>query len=101
MEAFRTGEDIHDRTAARLFGTNHGLSRHEMRSRSKMVNYAVLYGKTPFTLAKDINVSQEAAQEFINAYFTGFPTRARRSSIARWRRHDSRAWSARCSAGGA
>jgi DNA polymerase-1 len=38
-----------------------------------MVNYAVLYGKTPFTLAKDINVSQEAAQEFINAYFTGFP----------------------------
>jgi DNA polymerase-1 len=73
MEAFRTGEDIHDRTAARLFGTNHGLSRHEMRSRSKMVNYAVLYGKTPFTLAKDINVSQEAAQEFINAYFMGFP----------------------------
>jgi DNA polymerase-1 len=73
IEAFRTGEDIHDRTAARLFGTNHGLSRHEMRSRSKMVNYAVLYGKTPFTLAKDINVSQEAAQEFIKAYFTGFP----------------------------
>ena len=73
IEAFRTGEDIHDRTAARLFGTNHGLGKHEMRSRSKMVNYAVLYGKTPFTLAKDINVSQEAAQEFINAYFTGFP----------------------------
>ena len=38
-----------------------------------MVNYAVLYGKTSFTLAKDINVAQEAAQEFINAYFTGFP----------------------------
>ncbi len=74
MEAFRIGEDIHDRTAARLFGANHGLNRHEMRSRSKMVNYAVLYGKTPFTLAKDINVSQEAAQEFINAYFTGFPS---------------------------
>jgi len=38
-----------------------------------MVNYAVLYGKTPFTLAKDIDVTQEAAQEFISAYFTGFP----------------------------
>ena len=73
IEAFRTGEDIHDRTAARLFGTNHGLGKHEMRSRSKMVNYAVLYGKTPFTLAKDINVTQEAAQEFIDAYFRGFP----------------------------
>ena len=38
-----------------------------------MVNYAVLYGKTSFTLAKDINVTQEAAQQFIDAYFAGFP----------------------------
>jgi DNA polymerase-1 len=73
IDAFRSGEDIHDRTALQLFGPNSGLSRHELRSRSKMVNYAVLYGKTPFTLAKDINVTQEAAQEFIDAYFRGFP----------------------------
>ena len=73
IDAFRAGEDIHDRTAAKLFGPDSGLSRHELRSRSKMVNYAVLYGKTPFTLAKDINVTQEAAQAFIDAYFTGFP----------------------------
>jgi DNA polymerase-1 len=73
IEAFRAGEDIHDRTASKLFGTNSGLSRHELRSRSKMVNYAVLYGKTPFTLAKDISVTQEAAQEFIDAYFSGYP----------------------------
>jgi DNA polymerase-1 len=73
IEAFRSGEDIHDRTALQLFGPNSTLSRHELRSRSKMVNYAVLYGKTPFTLAKDINVTQEAAQEFIDAYFRGFP----------------------------
>src|SRR6185295_3644522 len=73
IEAFRSGEDIHDRTALQLFGPDSGLSRHELRSRSKMVNYAVLYGKTPFTLAKDINVTQEAAQEFIDAYFRGFP----------------------------
>ena len=38
-----------------------------------MVNYAVLYGKTPFTLARDIDVTQEVAQEFIDAYFRGFP----------------------------
>ncbi len=73
IEAFRSGEDIHDRTALKLFGPDSGLDRHELRSRSKMVNYAVLYGKTPFTLAKDINVTQEAAQEFIDAYFRGFP----------------------------
>lgn len=73
IEAFRTGEDIHERTALTLFGPNSALDLYELRSRSKMVNYAVLYGKTPFTLAKDINVTQEAAQQFIDAYFAGFP----------------------------
>ena len=73
IEAFQSGEDIHERTGLRLFGANSGRDTHELRSLSKMVNYAVLYGKTPFTLAKDINVSQEAAQEFIDAYFAGFP----------------------------
>ena len=38
-----------------------------------MINYALLYGKTAFTLAKDIGVTQQAAQEFIDAYFAGFP----------------------------
>ncbi len=73
IEAFRTGEDIHERTGLKLFGPDSGLDRHVLRSRSKMVNYAVLYGKTPFTLSRDINVTQEAAQEFIDAYFAGFP----------------------------
>ena len=73
IDAFRSGEDIHDRTALQLFGRDSGLSRHELRSRSKMVNYAVLYGKTAFTLARDINVTQEAAQAFVEAYFRGFP----------------------------
>src|SRR6185436_19086181 len=36
--------------------------------------YALLYGKTAFTLAKDIGVSQQAAQEFIEAYFAGYPS---------------------------
>jgi DNA polymerase-1 len=73
IDAFRDGQDIHDRTALQLFGPNSGLDPHLLRSRSKMVNYAVLYGKTSFTLAKDINVTQEAAQQFIDAYFAGFP----------------------------
>ena len=38
-----------------------------------MINYALLYGKTAFTLSKDIGVPQAAAQEFIDAYFAGFP----------------------------
>ena len=71
--AFARGEDIHDQTALKVFGTNSGLDRHELRRRAKIVNYALLYGKTAFTLAKDIGVSQQAAQQFIDAYFAGFP----------------------------
>ena len=73
IDAFRDGLDIHDRTALQLFGPTSGLDPHLLRSRSKMVNYAVLYGKTAFTLAKDISVTQDAAQQFIDAYFAGFP----------------------------
>ena len=73
IEAFRNGEDIHDRTAASVFGTGSGLDAQELRRRAKIINYALLYGKTAFTLAKDIGVTNEAAQALIDAYFAGFP----------------------------
>ncbi len=73
IEAFRGGEDIHDRTAAKVFGSDSGLGKHELRRRAKIINYALLYGKTAFTLAKDIGVTKDVAQAFIDAYFDGFP----------------------------
>jgi DNA polymerase-1 len=73
VDAFRQGIDIHDRTADRVFGSASGLDKHELRRRAKIINYALLYGKTSFTLAKDIGVPQQAAQAFIDAYFSGFP----------------------------
>ena len=71
--AFTRGDDIHDQTAARVFGPDSTLDPYELRRRAKIINYALLYGKTAFTLAKDIGVSQQAAQQFIDAYFAGFP----------------------------
>jgi DNA polymerase-1 len=73
IEAFERGEDIHDRTALKVFGADSGLDPYELRRRAKIINYALLYGKTAFTLSKDIGVTQQAAQEFIDAYFAGFP----------------------------
>jgi len=73
IDAFRRGDDIHQQTATRVFGEHSGLDPHELRRRAKIVNYALLYGKTAFTLARDIGVSQQSAQEFIDAYFEGFP----------------------------
>jgi DNA polymerase-1 len=73
VDAFTKGIDIHDQTAERVFGKNSGLDPHELRRRAKVINYALLYGKTAFTLSKDIGVPQQAAQEFIDAYFAGYP----------------------------
>ena len=73
IEAFQRGDDIHQQTADKVFGKDSGLDPHELRRRAKIVNYALLYGKTAFTLARDIGVTQQSAQQFIDAYFEGFP----------------------------
>ena len=72
-EAFVRGEDIHDRTANKVFGANSVLDPHELRRRAKIINYALLYGKTAFTLSRDIGVTPQAAQVFIDSYFEGYP----------------------------
>jgi DNA polymerase-1 len=73
VAAFSEGADFHERTALKIFGANSGRDPHQLRSIAKMVNYALLYGKSAFTLSKDIGVTQEEAQKFIDSYFAGFP----------------------------
>ena len=73
IDAFVRGEDIHDQTARHVFGTDSGLDPHELRRRAKIINYALIYGKTAFTLSRDIGVTPKAAQAFIDAYFDGYP----------------------------
>ena len=73
IDTFRRGEDVHDRTGREIFGALSAVSPDEQRRVSKMVNYALLYGKSAFTLAKDIGVSQKEAEQFIQAYFARYP----------------------------
>jgi DNA polymerase-1 len=73
IETFRRGEDVHDRTSLEIFGPFSTLPREEQRRRSKMVNYALLYGKTAFTLARDIGITRKEADAFIHAYFDRYP----------------------------
>ena len=72
-DTFRRGEDVHDRTSREIFGPLSPIPADEQRRISKMVNYALLYGKTAFTLAKDIGVSRGEAADFIEAYFARYP----------------------------
>ena len=73
IEAFRRGDDIHSQTAAKVFGADSPIDKHQQRATAKMINYALLYGKTAFTLAKDITTTPQEAQKIIDAYFAGFP----------------------------
>lgn len=73
IDAFVHDEDIHDQTSRRVFGEDSGLDPHELRRRAKIINYALLYGKTAFTLSRDIGVTPQDAQAFIDAYFAGYP----------------------------
>jgi DNA polymerase-1 len=74
IDTFRKGEDVHDRTAREIFGPLSPIPPDEQRRIAKMVNYALLYGKTGFTLAKDLGVSRKEAESFIEAYFDRYPS---------------------------
>ncbi len=73
IDTFRRGEDVHDRTAREVFGELSSVPKDEQRRVAKMVNYALLYGKTAFSLAKDLGVSRKEADGFIEAYFARYP----------------------------
>lgn len=71
--AFNHGKDIHSATAAEVFGVPFDQVTSEQRRRSKAINFGLIYGMSAFGLAKQIDVSREAAQDYINLYFARYP----------------------------
>jgi len=69
LEAFRTGGDIHARTAAQLFSISPLLLTAEMRRVAKTINFGIVYGMSSFGLAGQLNISRKEAQNFIDRYF--------------------------------
>jgi DNA polymerase-1 len=67
-EAFRRGEDIHAATATQVFGeSNPTLRRH-----AKAVNFGIVYGISPFSLAEDIGVPVSEAKRYMESYLEKF-----------------------------
>ncbi len=73
IDTFVKGEDVHDRTAREIFGPLSVVAPDEQRRIAKMVNYALLYGKSAFSLAKDLGIERRQAESFIEAYFSRYP----------------------------
>jgi DNA polymerase-1 len=76
-EIFRRGEDVHTATACRVFGVTPDLIDAGMRSKSKMINYGIVYGLSAFGMADRLDIPQAEADEFIKRYMAGFPAVAR------------------------
>lgn len=69
IDSFRSGQDVHTRTAMEVFGARDGEVTSEMRRRAKAVNFGVVYGQGDSGLAKSLGIPRAEAAAFIAAYF--------------------------------
>ena len=73
IDAFLKGHDIHRETAARLFDVPIENVTHEQRQLGKRINFSILYGLTPYGLAKDLGISFKDAKSYIEKYLAQYP----------------------------
>jgi len=69
LDAFRTGQDIHTRTALEIFELREEELTREHRTRAKAVNFGVIYGQGDSGLSKSLGIARAEASSFIAAYF--------------------------------
>ncbi len=72
-QAFAEDRDIHAQVASEVYGVPLDAVTSEMRRSAKAVNFGVIYGQSPFGLAKSLGIEQSAAAQFIDRYFAGYP----------------------------
>jgi len=72
-KAFKNNQDIHSLTASQVFGVPINKINTDLRRKAKAINFGIIYGITQYGLAKQISVSNQEAQDFINEYFKKFP----------------------------
>lgn len=73
LDAFAQGRDIHRATAAEVFGVALDEVTSDQRRSAKAVNFGLIYGMSAFGLAKQLGVSRNEAQQYVDRYFERFP----------------------------
>ncbi len=72
-KAFKNNEDIHSLTASQIFNVDIKKVNQDQRRKAKAINFGIIYGISQYGLAKQINVTNHEAEEFLKAYFLKFP----------------------------
>ena len=73
QEAFRSGQDIHRSTAAKIYGIPLEEVTPRLRTAAKAINFGIMYGKGAFSLSEDLGVSMREASSFLKNYLDSFP----------------------------
>ncbi|MGD8241666.1 MAG: DNA polymerase I, partial [Desulfobacterales bacterium] len=72
IRAFEADEDIHTRTACEVFAIDPQMISDELRRHAKVINFGIIYGMGPFSLAQDLGISQKMAKTYIDNYFSRY-----------------------------
>ena len=73
VAAFADDRDVHAATAAEIFGVPLDGVNSDQRRTAKAINFGLIYGKSPFGLAKQLGIDRGSAQEYVNRYFARYP----------------------------
>lgn len=73
-QAYKEERDIHGATASQIFGEPLDAVTPLQRRTAKAVNFGIIYGISPFGLARNLGISQKVAKEYIDKYFEMYPT---------------------------
>ena len=73
VEAFRSGQDIHAATAAKIFNVPIEDGTKDQRRQAKTANFGIIYGISAFGLAQQLDCSRSEANALIDGYFAAFP----------------------------
>ena len=73
QEAFLGGEDIHAKTASKVFNLPINMVSREQRGNAKTINFGIIYGVSAFGLSQQSNLSRTEAKEVIESYFSSYP----------------------------
>ncbi len=73
IAAFKSGQDIHARTAAEVFGVAIDKITPELRRKAKAVNFGIVYGISDYGLSRDLHTTRREAGEYIQLYFARYP----------------------------
>src|SRR5690606_30444853 len=73
IEAFRSGEDIHAATAAKIYGVGVKEVNSDRRRKAKTANFGIIYGISVFGLAERLTIARSESKELIDGYFRTYP----------------------------